>query len=202
VTQLLESRKTTPGADLISTLLHAEEQGDKLSRDECVELVLNVLAGGVDTTQSQLAHALRLFAAHPDQWRLLGEQPDRYAKAAVSEAIRVEPIAPFTARIVLEDIEYRGVRFAAGTIVAVCAERANRETDGDDFDITAARDGKLFTFGAGPHFCLGSNLARAELEEALAFLAPRMPGLALDGEPVLGGVEGIYNVDALPLRWD
>ena len=101
----------------------------------------------------------------------------------------------------LEDIEHRGVRFPAGTIVAVCAERANREHDGDTFDIAAARDGKLFSFGAGPHFCLGANLARAELEEALAFLAPRMPGLALDGEPALSGVEGIYNVDSLPLRW-
>jgi cytochrome P450 len=167
-----------------------------------VDLVLNVLAGGVDTTQSQLAHALRLFAAHPDQWRLLASQPERCAKPAVTEVLRTEPIAPFTARIVLEDINHRGVRFPAGTIVAVCAERANREVDGDAFDITAARDGKLFTFGAGPHFCLGANLARAELEEALAFLAPRMPGVALDGEPVLGGVEGIYNVESLPLRWD
>jgi cytochrome P450 len=202
VTNLLEIRKTTPGTDLISTLLAAEEQGDKLTHDECVNLVLNVLAGGVDTTQSQLAHALRLFAGHPDQWRLLSEQPDQYAKQAVTEVLRVEPIAPFTARIAVEDIDHRGVRFPAGTIVGVCSERANRETDGETFDITAARDGKLFTFGAGPHFCLGANLARAELEEALAFLAPRMPGLSLDGEPALGGVEGIYNVDSLPLRWD
>jgi len=201
VLELLESRKNDPRDDLVSILLHAEEQGDKLSHDECVNLVLNVLAGGIDTTQSELAHGLRLFAAHPDQWRLLAERPDQYAKAAVSEVLRAEPIAPFTARLVLEDIEYRGVRFPAGTLVAVCAERANREHDGEAFDITAARDGKLYTFGAGPHFCLGANLARAELEEALTFLAPRTPGLALDGEPVLGGVEGIYNVDSLPLRW-
>ena len=201
VLELLESRKNDPRDDLVSILLHAEEQGDKLSHDECVNLVLNVLAGGIDTTQSELAHGLRLFAAHPDQWRLLAERPDQYAKAAVSEVLRAEPIAPFTARLVLEDIEYRGLRFPAGTLVAVCAERANREHDGEAFDITAARDGKLYTFGAGPHFCLGANLARAELEEALTFLAPRMPGLALDGEPVLGGVEGIYNVDSLPLRW-
>jgi len=103
---------------------------------------------------------------------------------------------------VLEDIEHRGVLFPAGTIVAVCAERANREAGGEMFDITAARDGRLFTFGAGAHFCLGANLARAELEEALTFLAPRMPGLALDGEPVLGGVQGIYGVETLPLRWN
>jgi cytochrome P450 len=86
--------------------------------------------------------------------------------------------------------------------VAVCAERGNRQQPGGaDFDITAQRDGRLLTFGAGAHFCLGANLARAELEEALAFLAPRMPGLAAAGPEVLGGIEGIYGVESLPLRW-
>jgi cytochrome P450 len=86
--------------------------------------------------------------------------------------------------------------------VAICAERANREqAEGERFDITVSREDRLLTFGAGPHYCLGANLARAELEEALAFLAPRMPGLAADGAPELGGVEGIYGIDALPLRW-
>jgi cytochrome P450 len=121
----------------------------------------------------------------------------------VQEVLRFEPITPFTARICTEDVEYRDVTFPAGTIVAVCAERGNREDGpaGEEFDITAERDTRLLTFGAGTHFCLGANLARAELEEALAFLAPRMPGLALDGIPELGGVEGIYGVDALPLQW-
>jgi cytochrome P450 len=202
VTDLLEQRKSESGDDLISTLLAAEEEGDRLSHDECINLVLNLLAGGVDTTQSQLSQSLRLFAEHPDQWALLAAQPEIYAKKAVTEALRFEPIAPFTARIVLADIEHRGVLFPAGTIVAVCAERANREAEGSDtFDITADRDGKLFTFGAGAHYCLGVNLARAELEEALTFLAPRMPALERAGEPVLGGIEGIYNVESLPLRW-
>jgi cytochrome P450 len=202
VTDLLEQRKSQPGDDLISTLLAAEEEGDRLSHDECINLVLNLLAGGVDTTQSQLSQALRLFAEHPGQWARLAANPEAYAKKAVTETLRFEPIAPFTARIVLSDLEHRGVLFPAGTIVAVCAERANREAAGSEtFDITADRDGKLFTFGAGAHYCLGVNLARAELEEALAFLAPRMPGLALAGEPALGGIEGIYNVDSLPLRW-
>jgi cytochrome P450 len=202
VTELLRQRRSEPGDDLISVLLAAEEQGDRLTHAECINLVLNLLAGGVDTTQSQLSQALRLFAEHPDQWALLAERPDLYVQKAVTEVLRFEPIAPFTARIVLADIEHRGVLFPAGTIVAVCAERANREAaGGETFDITAERDGKLFTFGAGAHYCLGVNLARAELEEALTFLAPRMPGLALAGEPVLGGIEGIYNVDSLPLRW-
>jgi cytochrome P450 len=94
------------------------------------------------------------------------------------------------------------VLFPAGTIVAVCSERGNRQQPGgEEFDITAPRDGRLLSFGAGPHFCLGSNLARAELEEALTFLAPRMPGLAFDGPAVLGNIEGIYGVESLPLRW-
>jgi cytochrome P450 len=186
--------------DLADALLAAEDDGERLSPAECVNLVVNVLAGAIDTTQSQLGHALRLFAAHPDQWERLAAEPALGGRA-VQEVLRFEPITPFTARIILEGVEYRGVEFPAGTIVAVCAERANREDAGEDFDITAERDSRLLTFGAGTHFCLGANLARAELEEALTFLAPRMPGLALDGEPELGGVEGIYGVDALPLRW-
>ncbi|MGH3388748.1 MAG: cytochrome P450 [Actinomadura sp.] len=196
---LLDRRRAEPADDLVSTLLAAEESGDRLSHAECVNLVLNVLAGGVDTTQAQLAHALRLFAEHPRQWTLLAADPE-LAGRAVQEVLRHEPITPFTARVCTEQVEHRGVVFPAGTIVAVCAERANRET-GERFDITAERDGRYLTFGAGAHYCLGANLAQAELEEALIFLAPQLPGLTLDGPVRLGGVEGIYGVEALPLTW-
>jgi cytochrome P450 len=201
VEALLRQRRDEPGDDLVTALLSAEESGDKLSHAECVNLVLNVIAGGVDTTQAQLSQAMRLFAAHPRQWNRLREDPGLAARA-VQEVLRAEPITPFTARICTEQTEHRGVTFPAGTIVAICAERANREQDrGEEFDIIAERDGRLLTFGAGAHYCLGANLARAELEEALTFLAPRMPGLTLDGPAVLGSVEGIYGIDKLPLRW-
>jgi cytochrome P450 len=199
---LLDQRRGNLGEDLLSDLLRAEAEGDRLSAQECVNLVLNVLAGGVDTTTAQLAHALRLFAGHPEQWELLRREPGLVAKA-VDEVLRFEPITPFTARICAEQIEYRDVIFPAGTIVAICAERANRQfVSGETFDISAERSGeRVLTFGAGAHFCLGQNLARAEIEEALAFLAPRMPGLRPAGPERLGGVEGIYGIESLPLAW-
>jgi cytochrome P450 len=202
---LLEARRADPGDDLISKLIAAEADGDRLSDVECVNLTLNVLIGGVDTSQSQLAHAVRLLAQHPDQWRLLAEDPS-LAPRAVEEALRFEPITPFTARIALEEIEYRDVTFPAGTILMVSAWNGNRDpgafSDPDAFDITAERDrSKPLTFGAGIHYCLGANLARAELQEALAFLPRAMPDLRLDGEPAYDSINGIYGLESLPVRW-
>jgi cytochrome P450 len=201
--ELLGRRRVDPADDLVSTLIQAEEAGDKLDDVELLNLVLNVLVGGVDTTQSQLAQALRLFAEHPDQWELLAGNP-LLAPQAVEEVVRFEPITPFTARIAMEDVTYRDVTFPEGTVVLVCAFTANRDGIEDDgFDITADRGTrKPLTFGAGVHYCLGANLARAELQEALAFLAPRMPGLELDGEPEYGSIDGIYGLESLPIRWN
>ena len=206
---LLERRREDPSDDLISKLLAAEFEGDRLSEVELVNLVLNVLIGGVDTSQSQLTHAVRLLAQHPDQWELLRSDPSLAPRAA-DEALRYEPIVPFTARIVVEDVSYRDVEFPAGSIVMVSAFDANRDPrawGGEDgslerFDITAERDRvKPLTFGAGIHYCLGANLARAELQEALAFLPSVMPGLRLDGEPVYDSINGIYGIDRLPVTW-
>ena len=124
------ARDRIPDDDLISALIKAEEAGDRLSDDELRNLVLNILVGGVDTSQSQLAHAIRLLAAHPDQWDLLRSDPRGLASAAVDEALRFEPITPFTARILIDDVEHRGVTFPAGSIVLVSAWHANREEGG------------------------------------------------------------------------
>jgi cytochrome P450 len=224
---LLAARREDPGDDLISTLLAATyrpsadddalgDGGDhsagpsggrlaeKLSEEECVNLVLNVLIGGVDTTQSQLAHAVRLLAEHPSQWDALVADPS-LAGAAVEEALRYEPITPFTARITVEELTYRDVTFPKDTIVMVCAFTGNRDgvgAEGDRFDITAERPkARALTFGAGVHYCLGANLARLELEEGLGFLARKMPRLALDGEPVFESILGIYGLAELPIRF-
>jgi cytochrome P450 len=200
---LIAARRGAPGDDLISALIEAEEAGDRLSDDELRNLVLNILVGGVDTSQSQLAHAVRLLAEHPDQWELLRSDPRGLALAAVEEALRYEPITPFTARILIDEVSYREVTFPAGSIVLVSAwhaHRAGRE-DADEFDITADRGrDRLLTFGAGIHYCVGANLARAEMQEAIAFLAERVSSLALDGRPAFGTPSGIYGLESLPLK--
>jgi cytochrome P450 len=199
--ELLERRRAQPGDDLISHLLQQPYDDDA----ELLNLVLNVLVGGVDTTQSQLAHGLRLLAEHPEQWARLAAQPELAANA-VDEIVRYEPITPFTARIAMEDVTYREVLFPKDTIVLVCAQTGNRDPavydEPDVFDITKDRgNARPLTFGAGPHYCLGVNLARAEMQEALAHLAPRMPELTLAGEPEYGSIDGIYGLERLPLRW-
>jgi cytochrome P450 len=207
---LLAARREEPGDDLISTLLAAEQEGDRLSEVECVNLVLNVLIGGVDTTQSQLAQGIRLFVEHPEQWALLRAHPE-LVESAVEEVLRYEPITPFTARILHEDLTFADVLFPEGTLVLVCAFAANRDLEPDvagpggcdAFDITAERKrARPLTFGAGVHFCLGANLARAELVEALLFLAARVESFALDGDPRYGSINGVYGLESLPVRFE
>ena len=203
---LVKDRRGNPGDDLISMLIETEEQGDRLSDVECINLVFNILAGGVDTTQSQLAHAVRLLAEHPEQWQALRADPE-LAGAAVEEALRYEPITPFTARILTEEVVYRNVTFPAETIVMVCAFTGNRDLEDDPgdveaFDIRAPRGrGRPLTFGAGVHYCLGANLARVELQEGLVFLSRHLPDLTLDGPAEFGTVSGIYGLDRLPIRF-
>lgn len=204
VEKLVAERRSDLGDDLVSRLIAAEEEGDRLSHEECVGLVRDALNGGIDTTQSQLGHGVRLFAGHPDQWRMLGDDP-ALAPRAAEEVLRFEPVAPFTTRVLLEDVEFRDVLFPKDTVVAVSQFSANRDlADGNPlaFDITAERgSSKALTFGAGPHFCMGANLARAELQEGLAFLARSLRGLELDGEPVYGTVTGLYGLESLPIRF-
>jgi cytochrome P450 len=199
---LIADRRQRPGQDLITDLLQAEEEGDRLSHDELRNLILNILVGGVDTSQSQLAHAVRLLAEHPEQWEALRSDPAGLALQAVEEALRYEPITPFTARITTGEVEYRGVTFPAGSIVLVSAWHANRDGLGEDtFDILADRPrARVLTFGAGIHYCVGANLARAEMQEGLAFLAEKVRTVRLAGEPEFGTPSGIYGLESLPLE--
>jgi cytochrome P450 len=185
VRAMVAERRDKPADDLLSDMIAAEEAGDRLSTDELVMMTEAVLMAGTDTTRNQLACAVALFTDHPEQWRLLAEDP-QLAPRAVEEVMRFLGAVRGTARIASEDIEYRGVLFPAGTLVATSLAAGNFDpevwVDPRTFDITKPATVAQLTFGSGIHHCLGASLARAELQEALPILARRMPDLRTDGE--------------------
>ncbi len=206
IDELVEQRRAEPRDDLLSNLIAVEEEGDRLSPSELRSVVAMMLVAGTDTTRNQLSNVIHTFAQHPDQWALLREQP-RLVPAAVEEAIRWEPATEALPRFALEDIEMGGHLVPAGSIVILMSMSANHDTTalpgGDVFDITrAAPDGwHLLTFGGGIHYCLGANLARLELTEALAELSSRFRTVELDGPPVQHPAGSpIRGYASLPIR--
>lgn len=202
---MVAAKRGNPGDDMITELIAAEEQGDRLTDAELENLVLNVLVGGVDTTQSQLSHIVRLLAVNPDQWQALRDDPETLIPRAVEEGIRYEPITPFTARMLTEEVEYRDVLFPEGTPLIICAYTANRDPDvfpdPAEFDITKDPAGtRTLTFGAGIHYCAGTNLAKLELGEALSSLVERAATIELASEPTYTSPIGVYGIDSMPLR--
>ena len=207
VTALIERRRDDPRDDLLSDLIAAEAEGDRLSNPELVMLVEAVILAGTDTTRNQLACALAVFADHPEQWAKLADSPELAARAT-EESLRYLGAVRGTGRFASEDIEYRDVVFPAGTLVFPSFIGANHDVDVFKdplaFDIEADRSGAShLTLGFGLHYCLGANLARAELQEALMVLARRMPNLRIDGEVGWkpAGV-GIWGPAHLPLAFD
>lgn len=205
VRAMVGARRTAPADDLLSDLIAVEEAGDRLGTDELVMLAEAVLMAGTDTTRNQLACSVALFAEHPDQWATLAARPE-LAPRAVEESMRYLGAVRGTVRFASEDVEYRDVRFPQGTLVAVSLAGANRDPAmfdlPDTFDITSERPVAQLTFGSGIHHCLGTALARAELQEALVVLARRMPALRLAG-PVTWKPDtfGIWGPARLPLRF-
>lgn len=207
VRMLIDSRRTQPREDLLTDLIAAEEEGDRLTTDELVTMVEAVIIGGTDTTRNQLGLAISVFARHPDQWSLLAEQPE-LAPRAVEEVMRYFGAVRATGRYATEDIEYRGVLFPKGTIVFPTMGVANYDEsvfpEPETFDIAREPVGQpQLTFGSGIHYCLGASLARAELQVALPLLARRMPNLRLTAEAEFKpATSGIFGVDKLPIAFD
>jgi len=206
VSDIIEQRRSTPTDDLISSLIAAEADGDRLSHAELVMLCEAVLMAGTDTTRNQLGCSVSLFANHPDQWRLLAEQPE-LAPRAVEETMRYFGAVRGTARFASVDIEYRDILFPAGSFIGTSLATANRDPEifdnPNDFDITREPSNKpQLTFGSGIHFCLGAALARAEQQEALVLMAQRLPDLELAGEITWKPSSvGIFGPDKLPIRF-
>ena len=191
--------------DLISELIRAEDDGDRLSADELTMLAEALLMAGTDTTRNQLAAAVQDLCDHPQQWALLAEQPE-LAPQAVEELIRHNPVIFATMRKAVEDVELAGVRIPAGTQVIVNTAAANRDPavydDPDRLDITRERPATMLTFGGGIHYCLGAHLARAELAEALTVITRRMPNPHSGGPAPWKPLVGITGPRTLPITFD
>jgi cytochrome P450 len=200
---LIVERQRDPRQDLVSQLIAASDGGDRLNPIELGALLGGLLFAGYDTTRNQLALAMTLFCEHPGQWRLVAERPELVA-SAVEEVMRVAGVIPVTARVAVEDIELDGWRIPAWTLVSLSLSAANHDPaafdDPHGFDITASREPQL-TFGGGPHFCLGANLARAEMQEALPVLARRLGPINLASAPQWRPTTGIFGPTALALRF-
>ncbi len=206
VRQLISDRRSSPADDLITSLIAAEEAGDKLNENELVSMVEAVIIGGTDTTRNQLGCSVALFAEHPEQWKLLAERPELAGKA-VEETMRYFGAVRSTGRFASEDIEYKGVLFPKGTLVVPSLVLANRDSavfnEPNTFDITREPAGQpQMTFGAGIHYCLGAALARAEQQEALPLLAQRLPNLRINGDVIWKpSTVAIFGPENLPVAF-
>jgi cytochrome P450 len=202
---MVSRRRHTLTDDLISQLIRAEDDGQRLEHDELLSLAVALLGAGTDTTRHQLAAAVDLLCDHPDQLALLGEQPELVPRA-VEEAMRYRPIGFALPRIATEDVELAGVRIPAGTLVFANTAAANRDpavfSDPDRFDITRENTVGTLSFGNGAHYCLGSHLARLELTEALTVMAKRMPNLHRTGPSPWPSMLGVTGPATVPVEFD
>lgn len=174
IEELLAERRRAPRDDLLSALLRGAADSDTPIGDgDLVTLVVNLIFGGHDTSRSMLSIGLALLLFHPDQLRRLRGDPGLAASAG-EEILRCEPIVPWMAREASAALELPGgARVAPGGVFYLSILAANRDPevfpDPDRFDI-GRRGARSFSFGWGPHHCLGSALARAEIQEVLPAL--------------------------------
>jgi cytochrome P450 len=201
---MIARRRDALTDDLISELIRAEQDGDKLDHEELLLLTAMLLGAGTDTTRNQLAAAVDVFCDHPEQWELLGHHPE-LASGAVDEVMRYRPIALAIPRVATEDVEIAGVLFEAGTIVFANLAAANRDPavfdEPDSFDITRREPGPTLNFGGGSHYCLGSHLARLELTRALTVMSVRMPNLQRTGPAPWPSMAGVIGPRTVPIAF-
>ena len=203
--EMVTQRRDALTDDLLSDMMRAEVDGDRLSHDELLTLAATLLMAGTDTTRNQLAAAVQVFCKHPDQWRLLAEHPE-LAPQAVEEAMRFSPVIFMTMRIAVDDVELGGVNIPAGTFIIANTAAANHDPavydEPDRFDITREGAPAMLTFGGGIHYCLGAHLARIELAEALTTMARRMPNIRCTGPAPWKPLTGITGPIGLPVEFD
>jgi len=201
--ELIEARRAQPRNDLVSELLRCEVDGRSIRRDEVQNMTFMLFVAGLDTVTAALSFCFRFLAEHPEHRRALAEDPG-LAPLAVEELLRVHAfINP--ARTVTEDIEFAGVRMRAGDRVLVSTALASNDPEefDDPLEVRFGRPGnRHLAFGAGPHRCAGSHLARDELAGALRVWHEHIPDYTLvPGRQITVHPGGAMGIDRLELRW-
>lgn len=196
----VESRRAAPADDLITHLIAAEAEGERLSTDELITTCILLLNAGHEATVHTIGNGVKALLTLGDAPALVA--PDR-VEATVEEILRHDPALHLFTRWAYEDVEAMGHRFRRGDRVGLLLAAANR--DPAQWDSPAAfrpsRPAKpSASFGAGLHFCVGAPLARLELQVALPILFARHPGLRLAEKPVYADVYHFHGLQRLMLR--
>jgi cytochrome P450 len=205
--RLIESKRAQPADDLISALIAARDDADRLSEEELTVMCCTLLIGGHETTANQINLSLLLLFDHPGEVAKLRADPG-LIPGAVEELLRCSRLGGLApARVTTEDAEIGGVTIPAGEQVIPLFGTANRDSsvfaDPDRFDVTRDAANHL-SFGAGVHHCLGAQLARVELQEAFRGLIGRLPGLRLAvpaSELEFKPGMAIHSLRELPVLW-
>ena len=181
LTDLAEQRRRAPREDLMSRLVEAEEEGEKLTHAELMTTCVTLLTAGHETTTSLIGSGLYTLLRHPDQLRVLRERPD-LMPSAIEEMLRYESPLQRNPRSVAADVELDGKRLRRGDYVMQVLGAANRDPaqfpEPDRFDVTR-QPNRHVAFGFGIHFCVGASLARLEAPIAIESVLRRMPRLKL-----------------------
>jgi cytochrome P450 len=180
---ILEERRAEPRDDLLSALLTAEVEGERLGEEEVLSFLRLLLPAGAETTYRLTGNVLFALLTHPAERAELAANPERIPDF-VEETLRWDSPVQLVSREVTRDVELRGHRIPKGDLASFSLGSANRDesrfADPDRFVLRRANKNEHVSFGLGAHFCLGSHLARLEARIAAAALLERLPDLRLD----------------------
>jgi pimeloyl-[acyl-carrier protein] synthase len=198
---LIAERRLAPRDDLLSALIAAEEEGERLTEEELLRTLILLLVAGHETTVNLISNGTLALLHHRDQLRLLQADPSMI-RGAIEELLRYDAPVQLTGRIPLQDMEFGGKAVRRGQQVVALVGAANRDPeqfdDPDRLDIRR-RDVRHIAFGGGIHFCLGASLARAEGQVAIGALVRRFRALELAAEPEWRDTITLRGPEVLPL---